>query len=210
MVRLLIASSKGGSGKSTLATNLAAAFAVAGKNTALVDADPQGSSLHWCRRRPDPVPGVLGIDGTRRHWERFLPPDTQRLIIDTPAGIRPSEVEALLEHADVLIVPVLPSAFDLEAAAAFVAAIGELPRIRRGKVPVALVANRMKPWTRLSQEGLEKIRALGHPLVAEMRDSSAYAVLAGLGKGVFDYESEQARQHQESLAPLLKWIKKTA
>ncbi len=210
MVRLLIASSKGGSGKSTLAANLAAAFAVAGKNTALVDTDPQGSSLHWCQRRPDLVPGVLGIDGTRRHWDRGLPPDTQRLIIDTPAGIRPAEVEALLEHADVLIVPVLPSAFDLEAAAAFLAAVGELPRVRRGKVPVALVANRMKPWTRLSQEGLERIRALGHPLVAELRDSSAYAVLAGLGKGVFDYESEQARSHQDSLAPLLKWIKKFA
>jgi chromosome partitioning protein len=210
MVRLLIASSKGGSGKSTLATNLAAAYAVAGKNTALVDTDPQRSSLNWCQRRPDPVPGVLGIDGTRRHWDRGLPADTQRLIIDTPAGIRPAEVEALLEHADAMIVPVLPSAFDLEAAAAFLAAVAELSRIRRAKVPVALVANRMKPWTRLSQEGLQKIRALGHPLVAELRDSLAYAVLAGLGKGVFDYESEQARQHQDSLAPLLKWIKKTA
>jgi chromosome partitioning protein len=105
---------------------------------------------------------------------------------------------------------VLPSAFDLEAAAVFLAAVAELSRIRRAKVPVALVANRMKPWTRLSQEGLQKIRALGHPLVAELRDSAAYAVLAGLGKGVFDYESEQARQHQDSLAPLLKWIKKTA
>lgn len=210
MVRLLIASSKGGSGKSTLATNLAAAFAVAGKNTALVDTDPQGSSLHWCQRRPEAVPGVLGIDGTRRHWDRGLPPDTQRLILDTPAAIRPGEVEALLEHADVMIVPVLPSAFDLEAAAAFLAAVGELPRIRRGKVPVALVANRVKPWTRLSQEGLEKIRALGHPLVAELRDSAAYAVLAGLGKGVYDYDSEQARQHQQSLVPLLKWIRKAA
>jgi chromosome partitioning protein len=210
MVRLLIASSKGGSGKSTLATNLAAAFAVTRKNTALVDTDPQRSSLNWCQHRPDPVPGVLGIDGTRRHWDRGLPPDTQRLIIDTPAGIRPAEVEALLEHVDVMIVPVLPSTFDLEAGAAFLAAVAELPRIRRGKVPVALVANRMKPWTRLSQEGLERIRALGHPLVAEVRDSSAYAVLAGLGKGVFDYESEQARQHQATLAPLLKWIRKSA
>lgn len=170
MVRILIASSKGGSGKSTLATNLAAAFAVAGKNTALVDTDPQGSSLHWCQRRPEAVPGVLGIDGTRRHWDRGLPPDTQRLILDTPAGIRPAEVEALLEHADVMIVPVLPSA-----------RIFSRPSCE----------SRVHGFTRFAT-------------------SAAYAVLAGLGKGVYDYDSEQARQHQQSLAPLLKWIRKAA
>jgi len=44
MLKVLVASSKGGAGKTTIATNLAAHYAVEGKNTVLVDADRQGSS----------------------------------------------------------------------------------------------------------------------------------------------------------------------
>ena len=53
MLKILVASSKGGCGKSTIATSLAAHYAQGGKNTAIVDADRQGSSFHWCQRRPD-------------------------------------------------------------------------------------------------------------------------------------------------------------
>ena len=39
MLKVLVASSKGGAGKTTIATNLAAYYAVDGKNTVIVDAD---------------------------------------------------------------------------------------------------------------------------------------------------------------------------
>lgn len=208
MQTILIASSKGGAGKSTLATNLAAHFAEGGKNTALVDQDPQRSSLGWCERRPNDVPGVLGIDGTRRRWREQLPADTQRVIIDTPAGSRARDLAETIEHADVLLVPILPSAFDLDAARGFLEGLGELPRIKRGKIATALVANRIKPWTNQSRDGLETMAALGFPVIVEIRDTGAYALMAGLGKGVFDYASENARAHQDNFAPLLRWLKK--
>ena len=47
MRTILIASPKGGCGKTTVATNLAAFYAVAGRETVLIDCDRQGSSLHW-------------------------------------------------------------------------------------------------------------------------------------------------------------------
>jgi len=53
MQTVLVASSKGGAGKTTLASHLAAQFALDGKRTVLVDADPQGSSTRWCQRRAD-------------------------------------------------------------------------------------------------------------------------------------------------------------
>jgi chromosome partitioning protein len=208
MLKILVASSKGGCGKSTLSTNLAAHFAQAGKNTAIVDADRQGSSFHWCQRRPEGVPGVLGIEGARRGWASKLPSDTQRVIVDSAAGIRASEVGDFLDDVDALVVPVLPSVFDVEASTAFLAEIAELPRIKRGKVPVALVANRLKPWTSNSQEQLAAMQALPFPVVAQLRDSTGYVVLSGLGKGIFDYGSESVRSHQDDWAPLLKWLKK--
>ena len=46
------------------------------------------------------------------------------------------------------------------------------------------------------------------PVVAQLRDSQAYVMLVGLGRSLFDYHSQQVREHQDDWAPLLKWVKK--
>jgi len=144
MVTTLVASSKGGCGKSTLATQLASHWAQAGQHTAIVDADHQGSSYRWATRRPDHVPGVLGLEGGRKALQR-VPPDTQQLLIDTAAGSGERELEPFIEQADVLLEPV---------------------RHQR------------------------------------------HRQLAALGKGIFDYQSEQVRSHQQDWKALLRWIKR--
>lgn len=210
MLKVLVASSKGGAGKSTLATNLAAYYAVDGKNTVLVDADRQGSGLRWCEKRAPHANAVLGVSGLRRDWDKQVPADAQRVVIDTAAGIRANEVEAYLERVDVVLVPVLPSAIDLEATAPFLNELTELARIKRGKTAVGLVANRLKPWTNASQLAVEEIRSFPFPLVAELRDTQGYVLANALGKSIFDYHSENVRSHQEDWAKLLRWLKKHA
>ncbi len=208
MLKVLVASSKGGAGKSTLATNLAAYYAVDGKNTVLVDADRQGSSLRWSEKRALHANAVLGVPGLRRDWEKHVPADTQRVIIDTPAGVRANEVAEYLDTVDAVVVPVLPSAIDLEATEPFLAEIAELPRIKRGKVAVGVVANRLKPWTNASQLAVEEMKTFPFPLVGELRDTQGYVLANALGKSIFDYHSEIVRTHQDDWSKLLRWLKK--
>jgi chromosome partitioning protein len=208
MLKILVASSKGGCGKSTLATNLAAHFAHSGKNTALLDGDRQGSSFRWAQKRPEGVPGVLGVEGVKRGWVNKLPEDTARVVVDSAAGSHREELDPLIEEVDAVLVPVLPSAIDLEASQPFLKELAGNPRIRRGTVPVGIVANRLKPWTNAAHAALEKMKELRFPVIAQLRDSTGYVVLTGLGKSIWDYGSEQITSHQDDWAPLIRWIKK--
>ena len=210
MRTVLVASSKGGAGKTTLATNLAAHYALDGKRTVLVDADRQHSATRWGEKRAGLATAVLPVDGTRRGWEKTIPADTQVVVIDGAAGAMADELDAFLEKADAVVVPVNPSMIDLEATVGFLNSLAKHPRVRKGKLPVALVGNRLKPWTNSSQQAMEQLKAWPYPLAAQLRDTQAYVLMVALGKSVFDYHSEQIRSHQEDWAPLLKWLKKVS
>ena len=210
MKTVLVASSKGGAGKTTIATHIAAHAAVEGLHTAIIDADPQQSSTRWAERRAGLDAAVLPIAGATRAktaW-KSLPEDTRRVVIDAPAGAMAADLEHWLEHADAVVVPVQPSALDLDATVPFLNTLAQHPRVRRGDLRVGLVANRMKPWTNASQATLELLAQWPYPVVASLRDSQAYILLTGLGRSMFDYGSVQVRRHQEDWAPLLKWLRK--
>jgi chromosome partitioning protein len=208
MKTIVVASSKGGVGKTTIATHLAAQSAQAGQRTVIVDADPQGSSTRWAQRRAGLAHGaVLPIDGTtRRSWLKSVPEDTQRVIVDGAAGAMADDLESFLDQASLVVVPVLPSALDIEATVPFLNSLAKHPRVRKGQLPVGLVANKLKPWTNASQQAVGVLNEWSIPVVAQLRDSQAYVMLTGLGKSLFDYQSAQIREHQQDWQPLLKWL----
>ena len=208
MRTILVASSKGGAGKTTIATNLAAHFALEGKRTVLVDADRQKSATHWGEKRAGLPSAVLPVDGSRRGWEKAIPDDTQVVVIDAPAGSMADELGPFLDRADAVLVPVNPSMIDLEATVPFLNSLAAHARVKKGKLPVALVGNRLKPWTSASQQAMGQLKGWPYPLAGELRDTQAYVLMVALGKSVFDYHSEQIRSHQDDWAPLLKWLKK--
>lgn len=208
MHTVLVASAKGGVGKTTIATHLASAYAVHGRRAVLADADPQGSAYRWCEKRAGYAHPVLALRALRKDWDKALPADAEQVVVDGPAGAMGAHLMPFLDRADAVLVPMLPSALDIEATVPFLNSLIEHPRVKKGKLPVGLVGNRLKPWTNATQQAVAQWRAWPYPLVAQLRDSQAYVLLVGLGKSLFDYHSEHVRQHQEDWAPLLRWLKK--
>lgn len=206
MFHILVASTKGGVGKTTISTTLAGHYAIAGKAVTLVDADPQGSAGSWCNKRQVTGAQVQPVDGTRRNWQRGIDPASTHVVIDSPAGAMPKQLAAFIEVADALVIPILPSVLDMEATVRFMNALAEVPRVTDGSLPVGLVANRLKPWTHASQQAVAQMSDWPCELVAQLRDTQAYVLLAGLGKCLFDFHAETVRAHQADWQPLLRWL----
>src|SRR5271169_6858234 len=108
---------KGGVGKTTLAISLAAAFAGRKLRVLLVDADPQGSALDWVAVRGKDTPfAAVGIPKAILHVELpKMAKDYDAVVIDGPPRIYEVARSAVMA-SDAVLIPVLPSQFDVWAA----------------------------------------------------------------------------------------------
>ncbi len=194
-----------------MTTNLAVALARAGRRVVIVDCDRQQSCLDWYRSRPADAAGVRVLPGGEggaiaSGWSLRVPPDTDVLLVDTPAGLRSVQLAEVLRRCDTLVVPVLPSAIDLRATLGFFTELNAIPELRQARIRVGLVANRVRDRTIAARELQARVPELKIPLVATIRDAQAYVLAAALGKGVFDYATPQCREHQADWQPLIEWL----
>ncbi|NFV79028.1 AAA family ATPase [Magnetospirillum aberrantis] len=201
MLSVLVGNIKGGCGKTTIATHLASAFAQRGLKTAIADCDRQRSSLNWLRRRGETAAPVMGVD-----WSKDLgdpPKGIERLIIDAPAAMHHKDVEDLIRVADVVVVPVLPGAFDEDATQHFLKKLSEVKAVRKNKRVVAIVGNRLRLGTKASEQLDGFFASLGFPVVARLRDSQIYPNLAAVGSSVLEAGDRRARDYASEWTPLL-------
>jgi chromosome partitioning protein len=212
MQKIIVLNPKGGSGKTTIAINLAACYAANGQRPTLIDLDPQGSSMRWLRKRPEDAPAIHGIAGferssaVTRSWQMRIPAESQTVVIDTPAATDSHALPDLTRGADAVLVPVMPSEIDIHATAKCIADLLLVAKIRRSEKRIAIIANRVRNNTRVSQSLQRFLESLDIPLIATLRDTQNYVRSAEVGLGVYEMPRWQAEQDAEDWRDLLAWL----
>lgn len=197
-----------------MATNLASYFVTQDLNTALMDFDPQGSSIRWLSQRPKTAPSIYGVHvasrknntGVTRSFQMRVPPETERMIIDAPAGICGNELIDLIRHVDTIIMPVLPSSIDIHAVTRFIQELLLVGKVRQKGLHVAVVANRAKKNT-LTYRSLERfLKTLKLPFVTTLRDTQNYVHAAERGIGIHEMWDKRTESDKEQWRPLTRWL----
>ena len=205
MRTIMLLNAKGGCGKSTMASNLASYYATEQCRVALVDFDPQKSSLEWLAARSENEWEIIGVDGTEKGMH--IPRNMDVVIYDVPAGISGKELTAMVRRADTLIVPVLPSPIDIRAASHFIRDLLLVGKVSRNKTKLAVVANRVRENTLVFQKLERFLKSLKIPFVATFRDTQNYIHAEERGLGVFEMAPSSVAHDMEQWEPLLKWLR---
>lgn len=204
MIAVLVANTKGGCGKTTISTHIAAAFANSGRRTVLADADRQRSSFQWTRLRPGTVARVEPLDWVRKLTDP--PRGTERLVIDAAAAMRTKQVFELVKMADMIVVPVLASAFDQATTAAFLTRLNELKPIRKNKKPVAVVRNRVRPRTYAAERLARFLHQIEHQDLGTLADRTIYNDVAAVGLSIFDLPGRRAEISRQDWSAVLAYV----
>jgi chromosome partitioning protein len=171
MKTIILASQKGGSGKTMLAAHLSVEAERTGdKPVWLIDTDRQATLSTWHHRRNSDTPGRLdatfarireGLQKLEREHAAFCFIDTAPTISD--------QNTALLEFADLVLIPVRPSPSDLWAVAETVELVKDA-----GK-PFLFVITQAKPQASITAQAAAALSRHGRVAQSFVNDRVAYA-----------------------------------
>lgn len=217
MHRIVVANAKGGCGKTTLSTNICAFYSSKGMKVRLFDYDDQESSLEWLKIRQNQpklakkglVEGVTAFKSyDHRHtrsWMLRIPAETERVVVDTPAGTTVSELCNILHPNDHLIIPVMASPIDIKAAAKFINLLTQQRDFKDKKINLAVIANRVKKKTK-SYYDLEKfLFSLKIPFISSLRDTQLYSRAYEMGIGISDLKISRVEKDKNQWLPIFRW-----
>lgn len=176
-------SGKGGAGKSTIAVHLAVAAAQAGERVALLDLDPQRSAESWANARPVDavtvdVVGLADVDldaaleGARGDGYTLT-------VIDSPPHAA-HVARRIVDAADLALIPVRPSPFDLAALPATLAIVGDKP--------AAFVLSACPARAPEVREARAMLKSYGLPVLAKLDERRAYFRALVSGCAVTEHE----------------------
>ena len=195
MKTIAIISQKGGAGKTTLALHLATASALAGRNTAIIDLDPQASAANWSDRREAELPVVLSAHASRlsQEMKRVQKMGGDILVIDTAPHSDSAALEAA-KAADLVLVPCRPAILDIEAIA------NTLDLVKTTKTPIVVVMNAVAPQGNEAAEAAEAIAELDVtvcPVQLRQRVAFSRALITGQVAQEFEPDGKAAQEAEQ-------------
>lgn len=207
MTVTVVANPKGGVGKTTIATNVAGYLARQGLAVALGDVDRQASARLWLSLRPAGLPAVQLWEATHDDVVK-LPKTAQAGVLDTPAGLSGKRLDAVMKRADRVLVPLQPGLFDIYATRDFLTEL--LERRRHDRVPVVLLANRVREHTLSADQLRQFLAQLGLPVLGELRDTQNYVQLAAHGLSLWDVAPGRVTRDLAQWGPVMAWLDRAA
>lgn len=190
---IAILNQKGGVGKTTLSVNLAAALALSGHGTLLVDADPQGSALDWqAARRGGSLFPVVGMAKPTLHKDiPGLAAGYRHVVIDGPPRANDLARSAILA-AGLVVIPVQPSPYDVWAAEEIIKLINEAA-VFKEKLKSVFAINRKIVNTAIGRDVAEALKGYPFPLTSScVSQRVVFAESAANGLSVLETEPKGA------------------
>lgn len=195
MTVVAVLNEKGGVGKTTVATNLARGLQLSGQTVILIDSDPQGSARDWyaAAGEDNPRPAVIGMDRPPLFKNlKSVTAGFSWVIIDGSPRMEELAV-AGMKAADLVLIPVQPSPYDIWAAESLVTLVKTRQEITDGKLKAAFLISRQIVGTKLVGEAREALEGYELPVLRACTCQRViYANSATQGSTVLDDEPNGA------------------